>query len=153
MNVLNFPAYRFKIRTENAQREIFDEVRRKWIVLQPEELVRQNMVRYLTEAKGCPLTRIANEVTVELNGMRKRCDSVVYDGAGCPLMLIEYKSPTVEITQKTFDQIMTYNTKMGVKWLLVSNGLHHICCRVEGKKVVFYEEIPTYEQIAASIEE
>ncbi|MCR5297742.1 MAG: type I restriction enzyme HsdR N-terminal domain-containing protein [Paludibacteraceae bacterium] len=147
MNVLNFPDYQFKIRVQHTRREIFDEIRKKWVALQPEELVRQNMVRYLREEKGYPATHIANEVSVELNGMRKRCDTVVYDGTGRPLMLIEYKAPTIAITQKTFDQILTYNTEMKVAWLLVSNGLQHIVCRAEGKQVEFYEEIPPYDRL------
>lgn len=147
MNVLNFPDYQFKIRVQNTRREIFDEIRKKWVALQPEELVRQNMVRYLREEKGYPATHIANEVSVELNGMRKRCDTVVYDGTGRPLMLIEYKAPTIAITQKTFDQILTYNTEMKVAWLLVSNGFQHIVCRAEGKQVEFYEEIPPYDRL------
>ncbi len=146
---LNFPAYSFKIKNENGRKMIFDRLRRKYVALQPEEWVRQNMTEFLVREKKYPATLLGNEISLTCNGLQKRCDTVVYGTRGEPLMIVEYKAPSVEITQKTFDQIAIYNTQLQVRYLLISNGLQHFCCKVDltTNKLHFLMEIPFYEEL------
>ena len=149
MQPLNLPKTDLKIVKKNERRTIFDLFRRKYVTLTPEEWVRQHFVHFLVEHKGYPASIIANEVALELNGTKKRCDTVIYDNEAQPLMIIEYKASSVEITQEVFNQISRYNIKLRVKWLIVSNGLQHYCCRVDydGMHYCFVPDIPTYETI------
>lgn len=146
---LNLPKYTFKTKRENDSISIFDRCRQKYVALTPEEWVRQNMVEYIIQAKKFPPARIANEVTVVINGMNKRSDSVIYDKEMRPRIILEYKAPSVKITQKVFDQIATYNFELDVDLLIVSNGLEHYCCKMdkEKKKYYFLKEIPDYQQL------
>lgn len=148
MGLLNFPEYKFNIKDDNGGKKIFDRLRKKFVALQPEELVRQNMVEWLITEKGYPESKMANEVVVNINGMPKRCDGIVYGNGFEPVMIIEYKAPTVMLTQSVFDQILTYNTKLGVDYILVSNGLQHICCHIADGKATFLEDVPMYQDIA-----
>ena len=107
MGLLNFPEYKFNIKDDNGVKKIFDRLRKKFVALQPEELVRQNMVEWLITEKGYPESKMANEVVVNINGMPKRCDGIVYDNDFKPVMIIEYKAPTVTLTQSVFYQILT----------------------------------------------
>lgn len=104
--------------------EIFDRLRRKWVALTPEEWVRQHFVDFLINA-GFPESLMANEVGISLNNTRRRCDTVIYTRTLTPWAIVEYKRPSVQITQKVFDQIMRYNLVLGVPYLIVSNGLRH----------------------------
>ena len=138
------PTYDFIIKEENGIRQIKDKCRNRFVKLTPEEWVRQNMVEYLIREKNYPQNLIVNEATVELNGMKKRCDTVIYDKKGTPRVIVEYKAPTVKITQKVFDQIANYNIKLKVEYLVVSNGIRHYCCRINdnGDGFLFEQEIP-----------
>lgn len=146
---LNLPKYTFRTKRENEAFSIFDRCRQKYVALTPEEWVRQNMVEYLIQVKKFPAARIANEVTVEINGMKKRSDSVIYDKAMRPRIILEYKAPTVKITQKVFDQIATYNFELDVDILIVSNGMEHYCCKMdkENHQYSFLKEIPDYNTL------
>ena len=128
---------------------IFDFLRRKYVALTPEEWVRQHFVHYLTEHKGYPPTLLANEVELRIGEKRLRCDTVLYTNTLRPRMIIEYKAPTVAITQRVFEQIMAYNLMLQVDYLIVSNGLVHYCFRVEkeSQKFLQMEDIPNYENI------
>ncbi len=149
MQSLNLPYYEQKVRLNGAKQQIFDPIRRRWVALTPEEWVRQNMISHLTNALHVPETRLSNETPISFNGLSKRCDTVVYDADLQPLMIVEYKAPTIEITQKVFDQIAVYNLKLQVPYLLVSNGLTHIFCKVdcENKRYLFSPEILDYNQL------
>jgi type I site-specific restriction endonuclease len=118
--------------------------------LTPEEFVRQHFLSFLITHKHYPQSRMANEIGIELENVKKRCDTVLYDEYLQPLMIIEYKAPSVVIGQNTFDQITRYNMSLCVPWLIVSNGIHHYCCRVdyEKKECFFYKEIPEYEKLS-----
>lgn len=147
---LNLPYYQQKIRAAgDGKQQIFDRVRRRYVALTPEEWVRQNMVAHLVETLGVPLTRVSNETPIAFNGLTKRCDTVVYDANLRPLMLVEYKAPTVEITQRVFDQIAVYNLRLQVPYLLASNGLTHIFCKVDlqNRRYLFQPELPHYEAL------
>ena len=149
MYELNLPKYGIKIANENGHLTIFDVLRRKYVSLTPEEWVRQHFVHYLIGHKGYPQTLMANEIQLAIGNKKLRCDSVLYDRSLKPRMIIEYKAPTVNITQKVFDQITVYNMLLHVDYLVVSNGIKHYCCQMDydNQKYLFLEDIPDYQEI------
>lgn len=149
MYELNLPKYGIKIANENGHLTIFDVLRRKYVVLTPEEWVRQHFVHYLIGHKGYPQTLMANEIQLAIGNKKLRCDSVLYDRSLKPRMIIEYKAPMVNITQKVFDQITVYNMLLHVDYLVVSNGIKHYCCQMDydNQKYLFLEDIPDYQEI------
>ena len=151
MDTLNLPKTELKVTTRAGKPHVFDFLRRKYVTLTPEEWVRQQLVHFLVDSKGYPAECIGNEVSIRLGSMRKRCDTVVYGREAEPLMIVEYKSPGVEITQQVFDQISRYNIRLRVKWLIVSNGLQHYCCHIDYANGTcrFVEDIPSYTDILA----
>ena len=149
MYELNLPKYGIKIANENGHLTIFDVLRRKYVALTPEEWVRQHFVHYLIDHKGYPQALMANEIQLAIGNKKLRCDSVLYDRSLKPRMIIEYKAPTVNITQKVFDQITVYNMLLHVDYLVVSNGIKHYCCQMDydNQKYLFLEDIPDYQEI------
>ena len=149
MTTLNLPPYAPKTRNTEGRTQIFDPLRNKFVALTPEEWVRQNFTNFLTKHMGYPTPLMANEVQLFLNGMSRRCDTVLYDQHLQPHMIIEYKAPHVNITQKVFDQICRYNIVMKVEYLIVSNGLQHYCCRIDydNQTYSFLKEIPEYTSL------
>ena len=149
MHALNLPAYEARITINDGKRQIFDPLRKSYVALTPEEWVRQHFVNFLLNVKGFPATLMANEVAITLNGMKKRCDTVVYDKALKPRVIVEYKAPTVKITKEVFAQISRYNLTLKVDYLIVSNGLQHYCCRMDyaSNTYRFLQEIPEYNTI------
>jgi type I site-specific restriction endonuclease len=152
--LLNMPNYsdRIRLRKQDEQLQIFDSIRGKWLVLTPEEWVRQNTILYISDTLEAPMTRIANEVAITYNGLIKRCDSIIYDDYGNPLIIIEYKRTDIQITQHVFDQIATYNMQLRVPYLIISNGLQHILCKVdfENRKYIFAQQWPKYHELKNS---
>ena len=146
---LNLPPYPIKITEKGAKRYIFDFLRRKYVALTPEEWVRQHFVHFLVEHKGYPKGLLANEVELKAGEKRLRCDTLLYTADTHPMMIIEYKAPTIQIQQKTFDQISAYNLLLKVDFLIVSNGLQHHCCRMDydTQSYTFLEGIPDYEKL------
>ena len=146
---LNLPPFEPKISERADKTVVWDPVRMLWTPLTPEECVRQAFVSYLINYKDYPLSHIANEQAIELNGMSRRCDSVIYDRTGTPKVIVEYKRPSVNISQKVFDQIARYNIVLHVDYLIVSNGLKHYCVRMDytAGKYVFLQDIPTYTEL------
>lgn len=145
---LNLPVADLKIRTlGDDRREIYDRWRGRWVNLTPEEWVRQNFVSMLVDQRGYLSGRIANEISIRLNSTARRCDTVVYDASRQPWMIVEYKAPDVEITQKVFDQIVRYNMVLKAKYLTVSNGLRHFCCQIDYDQAGyrFLKDLPAYE--------
>ncbi len=127
MEKLNFPQYTFSVRDNGTHLEIFCKNRRKWLKLTPEEWVRQHTVEFLTDHCKVKPELVANEMALPLNGMTKRCDTVVFNNQMKPILLCEYKAPHITISQKVFDQIFSYNRELGVPMLLITNGLNHVC--------------------------
>jgi hypothetical protein len=146
---LNLPQYEIKIGEKNGKRTIFDFLRRKYVTLTPEEWVRQHFTHYLTDHKGYPKGLMGNEVELRVGEKRLRCDTILYNKQGQPQMIIEYKAPTIQIQQKTFDQISVYNLLLHVDYLIVSNGLQHYCCKMDydSQKYLFLKEIPNYQNL------
>ncbi len=149
MFALNLPAFDLKIIKRNGKTCIFDVLRRRYVALTPEEWVRQHFVHFLLTQKGYPAALLANEVSLQLNGTSKRCDSVLYDRTASPRMIIEYKAPHVAISPKVFAQISRYNMALHVDYLIVSNGLHHYCCRMDYAhfSYSFLPDIPAYADL------
>ena len=149
MYELNLPKYGIKIANKNGHQTIFDVLRRKYVALTPEEWVRQHFVHYLIGHKGYPQTLIANEIQLAKSKKKTRCDTSCYHSTLKPRMIIEYKAPTVNITQKVFDQITVYNMLLHVDYLVVSNGIKHYCCQMDydNQKYLFLEDIPDYQEI------
>ena len=143
---LNLPPFTIKTTRREGRTVIFDFLRRRYVALTPEEWVRQHFVNYLVTEKNYPQELLANEVAVKLNGTSKRCDTVAYNRFLAPLMIIEYKAPHIEITSAVFDQIVRYNMVLHVKYLTVSNGIRHFCCKIDYEKqtYAFLEDIPEY---------
>jgi hypothetical protein len=146
---LQLPPYPFKITDENGQLTLFDTIRKKNIILTPEEWVRQHFVQYLINQKHYPKTLIKLEGGHKLHGMARRSDIVVYNPGGEKMLLVECKAPSVSIDQKTFDQVARYNMVHKVKLLAVTNGLQHYYCRInfENRDYQFIEELPGYKGI------
>lgn len=146
---LNLPPYAIKVVENAGKRQIFDILRRKYVNLTPEEWVRQHFVHYLIEHKGYPQGLLANEMSLQIGEKTLRCDTLLYNRLLQPQMIIEYKAPSVALTQKVFDQITVYNFLLHVDYLVVSNGLQHICCRMDYDRhsYVFLKELPDYKDI------
>ncbi|MDR1707836.1 type I restriction enzyme HsdR N-terminal domain-containing protein [Dysgonomonas sp.] len=146
---LNLPPFDINVKKVNGRASVFDPIRRKFVAVTPEEWVRQHFVNFLLTEKGYPQTLIANEIQINLNGQKKRCDSVIFDRKLTPAMIIEYKSPDVNITQAVFDQIVRYNIVLKVKYLIVSNGLSHYCCRMnyQDQTYEYLQDIPLYNDL------
>ena len=149
MITLNLPFYQFKTKIINEKSYIFDSLRKKYVLLTPEEWVRQNFVNYLIIEKKYPKSRIVNEIQIELNGLKKRCDTLVLNAELIPIIIIEYKAPSVEINQNTFDQAAVYNEKLKVDYLIISNGLQHYCFNINSNthRYNFLNQIPNYNSV------
>jgi predicted type IV restriction endonuclease len=146
---MNLPKFDIKITKRDGKPFVFDTIRQKFVALTPEEWVRQHFVNFLVEHKGYPKELIGNEILIKLNNMPRRCDTVVYDKHLTPVMIVEYKASSVHISEKIFDQIARYNMVLGVKYLVVSNGLSHYCCVIDKEKETysFLKDIPSYLDI------
>lgn len=146
MTTLNLPPYDVKLRGTHEKPEIFDFLRRRYVALTPEEWVRQHFVHFLIDHKGYPKGLLGNEIELKIGEKRLRCDSILYNNVLAPRMIMEYKAPSVAITQKVFNQISTYNLLLHVDYLIVSNGLQHYCCRMDNAQgqYEFLNDIPDY---------
>lgn len=129
---------------------VFDFLRNRYVTLTAEEWVRQHFVHYLTVHLGYPSALLANEVGVEVGGVSRRCDSVLFSReGGVPRLIVEYKAPQVPITQEVFLQIQSYNSVLRAEYLVVSNGLRHFCCKIDYdlQRVSFLSEVPRYDEL------
>jgi len=147
MQQLNFPIYNFRFKNSENKVSIFDEIRKKFIILTPEEWVRQHVVRFLLEEKKYPKSLINVEKVLSVNGLRKRYDVVVFNPDGSIFVLVECKAPEIKTAQATFDQIARYNLALKAQFLMVTNGLNHYFCQMdfENEKYAFLKELPYYE--------
>ena len=146
---LNLPPYDVKLRGTREKPEIFDFLRRRFVALTPEEWVRQHFTHWLVEHKGYPKGLLGNEIELRIGDKRLRCDSILYNKVAQPQMIIEYKAPTVAVTQRVFNQISAYNLLLHVDYLVVSNGLQHYCCRMDydRQRYEFLQDIPDYKTL------
>lgn len=150
MQSLNLPAYAVQTQTEGTHTVIYDFLRHRYIRLTPEEWIRQHFTHFLVESMGYPAALLANEVTIQVGGVARRCDSVLYHReGGRPRVIVEYKAPSVPITQTVFQQIYAYNSVLRADYLIVSNGLSHYCCVIDydTHTVSYLKDIPRYEEL------
>lgn len=148
---LNLPDYPLNVKKNGNRLLVFDRLRKRFVALTPEEWVRQHFVEYLIQEKQFPSALMGNEVSLTQNGIKRRCDTLVADRQGKPLVIVEYKAPEIEITQQVFDQIVRYNMVLRARYLMVSNGMTHYCCRIDydNNTYAFLTDIPRYEEIVA----
>jgi hypothetical protein len=146
MQKLNLPEYNFRTKTEESKTFIFDSIRKKFVVLTPEEWVRQNFIRYLKTEKKYPETLMAVEKQIMLNQTQRRFDLLIYSRNGQPYLIAEFKAPNIKITQETFDQVVRYNMALRVERVVVSNGLQHFACEIDYLKnsYSYLPEIPVF---------
>lgn len=146
---LNLPSFDIRLQRDDEGVKIFDRLRKKFIILTPEEWVRQHFVNYLINHKGFHESLMANEIGITLNGTRRRCDTVVFDKHGSPMVIVEYKASSIVISQSTFDQIVRYNMVLHARYLIVSNGMNHYCCRIDYDNMSydFLKEVPDYADL------
>lgn len=144
---LNFPKFEFRFKSNENKVSIFDEIRKKFIVLQPEEWVRQHCVQYLIQNKNYPKSLINVEKELKVNGLTKRYDIVVFNSDGSIHLIVECKSHKIKIDQSTFDQIARYNLTLNASFLMVTNGINHYYCMMdfENKRYEFLRDIPDYK--------
>jgi hypothetical protein len=148
MRPLNFPAYDFRFKNSENKIHIFDVIRKKFVVLQPEEWVRQHVVHHLMETKQYPKSLINVEKQLIINTLKKRYDIVVFNSDSSIEILIECKAPKIKIDQTTFDQIARYNMNLKANYLMVTNGLEHFYCKMdfEEEKYTFLRDIPDFSR-------
>lgn len=146
MQQLNFNSYDFRFRNTEGRISIFDEIRKKFIILTPEEWVRQNVVQYLLQEKKYPKSYINVEKVIKINGLIKRYDVVVFQPNGKLFLLVECKSTDIAINQTTFDQIARYNMVLESEYLMVTNGINHYFCQMDyqNEKYNFLKELPAF---------
>ncbi len=148
MQALNFPSYTFRIKNSQNRQYIFDGIRKKFVVLQAEEWVRQHVLHYLVVTKNFPKSLINVEKQLMVNGLKRRYDVVVFNPDGSIFLLVECKGPEVKVGQTVFDQIARYNYQLKSEYLMVTNGLEHYCCEMdhENEKYRFLKEIPDFSR-------
>jgi len=149
MQALNLPDTTLRIRMKGEKQEVFDNVRKKFVALTPEEWVRQNFIHYLTDHRKVPRSLIAVEASLRYHRLKKRSDIVVYGKDGAPCLVVECKAPEVTMTQAVFDQVAMYNLSLKVPFLAVTNGMVHFACYIDHVtgRITFLKEIPEYEQM------
>ena len=146
MQKLNFPTYSFRFKNSENKISIFDEIRKKFVILQPEEWVRQHCVHYLMTEKKYPKSLINVEKELIINDLKKRYDIVVFNPDGSIHLIVECKSAKININQDTFDQIARYNLSVNATFLMVTNGINHYYCQMDFEKEAysFLNDIPNY---------
>jgi len=146
MQPLNLPTYKFRIKSNENKYSIFDIIRKKYVILTPEEWVRQHFIHFLIDEKKYPISLIAVEKKLTINNLTKRTDILIFNSEGLPHIIVECKAPSIKINQETFDQIARYNLKLNANYLVVTNGLEHFFCSMDTKneQFVFLKDVPNY---------
>lgn len=149
MQKLSLPNFEFSVKKIDNAPYIFDEIRKKYVRITPEEWVRQHIVKFLIQYKKYPQSLMKLEVSLKMYGLHKRADIVCYNSQGQPLLVIECKAPDVAINEHVFQQISRYNIVLQAPYLFVSNGLSHYACTIDfvSKTYAFLQEIPEYESL------
>ena len=147
MQNLNFPKYNFRFKSNENKTLIFDIIRKKFVVLTPEEWVRQHAIHFLISEKKYPAAHINVEKQLQLNDTVKRYDIVVFNKDGTIKIIVECKAPSIKTNQQTFDQIARYNLVLKSETLMVTNGLEHFFCIMDftNKRYLFLKDLPSYQ--------
>jgi hypothetical protein len=144
---LNFPAFKLRLRKDKDQTQVFDPVRKKYILLTPEEWVRQHVIHFLLEEKMFPAGLIEVEKKISLFNTVKRVDILVRNNALKPLLLVECKAVGVPLKQNEINQLARYQITLEAPYCMLTNGIKHVVLKLENKKVEFLEELPSYRDI------
>lgn len=150
MTKLNLPVFEFRTRlNDKGKTEIFDAIRKKYILLTPEENVRQHFVQYLIDYKGFPPSLMAIEKGLKVNNLTKRTDIVQYNKLGKPIVIVECKAPNIQINEETFAQTVMYNMQLHVDYLVMTNGLKHFCCKIKDDQsgLDYLHEVPMFDEL------
>ena len=139
---IEYPPYQPKIKVENEKEFIFDEVRKRWVVLTPEEWVRQNFLQYLTQIKKYPASLIAVEKEIKLGDLKKRFDIVVYDADTKPWMIVECKEMNVTLDKLVLDQVLRYNISLNVPYLVITNGSYCMALQLKNDAMKEMNALP-----------
>jgi len=144
---LNFPSYSFRVKNSENKTLIFDVIRKKFVLLTPEEWVRQHTLHFLMDEKAYPTSLLSVEKKIHLSNRWKRYDIVAYKPNGNIQLIVECKAPEVRIAQATFDQIAQYNRILNADYLMVTNGLNHYFCQMDYQKeqYLFLRDLPRYK--------
>ena len=149
MQKLNFPGYQFRFQQQGKQVRIFDIVRKKYVTLTPEEWVRQHVLHFLIGEKQVPAGLIGVESEIRLFHTRKRFDVAVFDHSGKAVLAVECKAPSIPVTQEVVDQLVRYNLILKVKFLMLTNGLTHLFCKIDqvSGNIKIIEDLPDYSNL------
>jgi hypothetical protein len=149
MQQLNFPKCEFRLKSSENKHLIFDRNRKKYVVLTPEEWVRQHVLHYLTEVKKYPASLISLEKILKINGLTRRYDLIARSPSGKVLLMVECKAPEIKINQEVFDQIARYNLSLNADLLMVTNGLEHFYCKMDysNSRYEFLPDLPDYPNL------
>lgn len=137
-------SYQFQYRDEQDKRMIWDIIRKKYVLLSPEEFVRQHVVHYLVETHGYPASLMRTEVQIDVNGLKKRCDILVYDRDSKPMLLVECKAPSEPVNIKVLEQLLRYNQTLKVKYGMLSNGHETYCAKLKNGELFELTDIPPF---------
>ncbi len=149
MQALALPKAQLKITKKGDELFVWCVARKKTLVLTPEEWVRQHVIHYLVNDFKVPLGLIASEVSLSINKLSRRCDLIVFSKESKPLLLIECKAVDVPLTENVFHQIAQYNFKLNVDYLMMTNGIHHVFCKIDrvNNKLIYLEKLPVYDDL------
>ncbi|MBL7703305.1 MAG: type I restriction enzyme HsdR N-terminal domain-containing protein [Ferruginibacter sp.] len=139
---IEYPPYQPKIKKENGKEYIFDELRKKWVVLTPEEWVRQNFLQYLIQVKKYPASLIAIEKEIRLGDLKKRFDMVVYDAETKPWLIVECKEMNVKLDRTVLDQALRYNVSLKVPFLVITNGSYCMAMHLKDNEMTALDSLP-----------
>lgn len=144
---INYPSYPFRIKNEDGKDFIFDPIRRIWVVLTPEEWVRQNFLQYLVQTRRFPPSLIAIEKQIQLGALNKRCDIVIYNRSGLPCLIVECKEMGVELDEKALNQVLRYNMSIPARYLAITNGSFCFAFERDGAGAKVLTEFPGKETL------
>ncbi|HEX8277072.1 MAG TPA: type I restriction enzyme HsdR N-terminal domain-containing protein [Segetibacter sp.] len=140
---IDFPPHSFKIKTEKGKEIIFDECRKRWVTLTPEEWVRQNFLQYLMLVKQYPAKLIAVEREIKLGDISKRFDIVVFKSSE-PWMMVECKEMKVQLSEEVMRQVLNYNIAVKVQYLVITNGTSTFALQVQNGKFEWLKDLPVF---------
>jgi hypothetical protein len=146
---LSFPKADLKITKKESVFYVWCIVRKKKLVLTPEEWVRQHVIHFLINEKNVPLGLLASEFLISVNGLSRRCDLVVFDINKRPLLIVECKSVEIEINEKVLHQIAQYNFKLNTSYLFLTNGLTNVTCKINkvNKNISYFRDLPNFKEL------
>ena len=148
MKELCLPPFDYRVKKENGQVWIFDTIRKRYVVLTPEEWVRQHVIHFLAGHRRYPARLMAVEREIDVCGQRRRFDIVCYDRQSDPCLIVECKAPTVVLSQATFDQAFQYNLTVMARYVAITNGCELYCGEiVPGKGICLLPDIPFFEAL------